>query len=533
VSVSAADHPRRLVPILAGIVAIALSAPTAQGTTPDPESIPFIKLRSDVWEIVIRRAGPGRAEVERVWAKCDWEWVNACYPDLDAASRQRALTSTFRPTVQLQGDFTYCSRVALQLPHDMARQLVRPSTSELCLALKGPGAATVYRPGDPATRATGTVQRGSQALPASRGTVVYKGGEMPPGPAAPAPIALDDGLEGVYTPPPAERNTPPPPDPELDALLGDVPQYASDGALVRPGTPPAPSAARPGTAPPVGAPQGSAPTMARAGMPAPAPIALDDGLEGVYTPPPAERNARPPPDPELDALLGDVPQYTSDGALVRPGGVSPNTTAPGTPPPTGAPRGSAAGTPPPAGAPRGSAPAMARAGMPAPEPIALDDGLEGVYTPPPAERNAPPPPDPELDALLGDVPQYASDGAIRRPAATPTGPTGSSSAAPAPAPVATHTPAPIPAPSPEKKKRNKRGPTELELEDQELANLQPIRRRSAEDEEAEEPIGVVGPRGRYLIIDIEALPEDDLVPERETNDWGFDPNAEPTDVDLD
>ncbi len=495
-------------PILVdGVTAPTTGPSTANATTPDPDSIPFIKLRSEVWEIVIRRAGPGRAEVERVWAKCDGEWVNACYPDLDAASRQRALTSTFRESVQLQGDFTYCSRVAIDLPHDMARQLVRPSTGDLCLALKGPGQATIYKPGDPGTVATTQARRGSQALPASRGTRVYKGGEMPAPVPAPQPLALDDGLEGVYTPP-APAPTAPAPDPELDALLGDVPQYESTGARIQPASTGS-SAARP--------PQN--PT----GTPPPQPIALDDGLEGVYTPP-APAPTAPAPDPELDALLGDVPQYESTGARIQP-----------------ASTGSSAARPP-----------QNPTGTPPPQPIALDDGLEGVYTPPAPEPTAPAP-DPELDALLGDVPQFESTGAVRRPPAPAPTPSAARppakpapsprSSVPAPVPPGTRpsasspvaAPEPVPAPAPEtgrrgRKNRKNQGPTELELEEQELQNLAPIRRRDADEDE--EPVGVVGPRGRYLIIDIEALPEDDLVPEREETDWGFDPDAEPVDPSL-
>ncbi|MEZ4317174.1 MAG: hypothetical protein R3F61_06710 [Myxococcota bacterium] len=701
----------------------AMSALGASGDGFDPASIPFVKLRSDVWEIVIHRTSPDSAQVERVFAKCGDTWVNACYAKHDSAFRRAVLTNVFRPEVRLEGDFQYCSSVVVDLPADMARRLVRPNTADLCAVIGAsgpvasaspgpmgappeirgvpavgsgpqagvyvppsglpdvaPGApvsseplqARIYRAGDPATRPGGPAPTGRPPEPVGSAPAPYT---VPGGPL----IALDDDPRNVYQPRP-DAPPPEPLDPELAALLGDVPTVGSQGALYS--QPPSARVAQgsgalqgtPGSGPPpAGAPvtpadtgpmwvpdaeaKGSFGGGAPAGLPpapvgsAPAPyavpssapytvpsaapysvpdgplIALDDDPRNVYQP----RPDAPPPeplDPELAALLGDVPTVGSQGAIYQPapsarvaqGSGAPQGTPGSGPPPAGSPvtpadtgpmwvpdaeaKGSFAGGPP-AGLP--PAPVGAAPGSSAPYTvpdgplIALDDDPRNVYQPRP---DAPPPEplDPELAALLADVPTVGSPGAIYQPApsarvaqgsgapqgtpgsgpppagspvtpadtgpmwvpdaeakgsfggseptsADPRGvpvraggaadptvrtavaerppqPVGGSSSAPEPAavdPVRTGPPASTPiarAPAP-------RGPDEFELEERDASQLERLsdrRRASLEAQETkkkrrkkdDEPvIEEVGGGRRYLVIELEALPEDEEAARRE------------------
>ncbi|MCB9671671.1 MAG: hypothetical protein H6734_19475 [Alphaproteobacteria bacterium] len=130
-----------------------LAQALAQGVNnPGGERIPFVKLQSDQWDVVIRVTGPGRARLERVKAQCNGIWVNGCSPGVDPELRKIALTGVFQPNVHLSGDFTYCSTAVVRdIPANMARGFVNPSTQQFCSTFLDPASVRDQRTGD-ATR---------------------------------------------------------------------------------------------------------------------------------------------------------------------------------------------------------------------------------------------------------------------------------------------------------------------------------------------------------------------------------------------
>lgn len=130
-----------------------VQAALAQGVNnPGGDRIPYVKLQSDSWDVVIRMTGPGRARLERVKARCGEMWVNGCAPGIDPQLRQIALSGVFGSEVQLSGDFSYCSTAVVRnIPANMARNFVKPSTGEFCRPFLDPDAVRNLRRGD-ATR---------------------------------------------------------------------------------------------------------------------------------------------------------------------------------------------------------------------------------------------------------------------------------------------------------------------------------------------------------------------------------------------
>lgn len=140
--------------VLFALIQVAL----AQGVNnPGGARIPYVKLQSGSWDVVIRMTGPGRARIERVKARCDDMWVNGCSPGVDPELRRIALNGVFQSNVQLSGDFSYCSTAVLrEIPANMAKGFVNPSTEQFCQAFLNPEAVRGMR--------SGTATRGENDL---------------------------------------------------------------------------------------------------------------------------------------------------------------------------------------------------------------------------------------------------------------------------------------------------------------------------------------------------------------------------------
>lgn len=118
---------------------LAFSAMAGDINNPGGARIPYVKLQSDVWDVVVRSTGPGRARIERVRGKCGEIWINGCAAGVDPGLRQVALHRVFQDAIQLSGDFTYCSTaVVREVPQDLARAFIRASTDDFCVAFTDP-----------------------------------------------------------------------------------------------------------------------------------------------------------------------------------------------------------------------------------------------------------------------------------------------------------------------------------------------------------------------------------------------------------
>ncbi|MCB9677206.1 MAG: hypothetical protein H6737_18960 [Alphaproteobacteria bacterium] len=442
------------------IILLALGTAMAGNDVRNPggERIPFVKLRSEVWDVVIRKTADDRARIERVKAQCQGIWVNACAPGVDPELRQLALKSVFQESVALSGDFTYCSTAVLrELPEDLGRKLIRPDTDGFCQIFLDPESVRGLRTGNATQGENDLVGRLMGGQNTTSGKVLIK-----------APPTLEgSGSEQVYEAT-GERRKPgiaattprPAPTPQPTGMPAPMPASA-------------PVATAPQTAPVATAPVQPEPTgmdfpehqskgefddfvMPEPSFSRPEPAPQTDLFEGTSdmpdTPvfvPPEPAPAPEPIDDELAELLAPIPTIESKPALGN--GM------------TGSP------TPAPAPAP-----------APAPEPR---------FTPPPPEPKGPmasnaPAPQPRMDAAAVAVP------------------------APKPEPVAPPKPAPPPKPT---------GPSEFELEAMEMANMEPLTAKNEDDKKkkkkgkGEEPAETLGGDeefDNYIIIDIESLSDE-------------------------
>jgi hypothetical protein len=103
---------------------------------PGGDRIPYVKLQSEHWDIVIRMTGDGVARVERMKARCKANlWVNGCAPGIDPELRQIAMNGAFQDRLELTGNFTYCSTALVKgIPTDLARGVVRAEPDRFCKA---------------------------------------------------------------------------------------------------------------------------------------------------------------------------------------------------------------------------------------------------------------------------------------------------------------------------------------------------------------------------------------------------------------
>ena len=103
------------------LLAFAPAGHAGRVNNPGGERIPFVKLQSEVWDVVIRQTGKDRARIERIKAQCQGIWVNACASGVDPELREIALSRVFQDEIRLSGDFTYCSTALVsELPEDNA-----------------------------------------------------------------------------------------------------------------------------------------------------------------------------------------------------------------------------------------------------------------------------------------------------------------------------------------------------------------------------------------------------------------------------
>ncbi|MEZ4317425.1 MAG: hypothetical protein R3F61_07970 [Myxococcota bacterium] len=465
---------------------------------PGGERIPFVKLRSEVWDVVIRKTADDRARIERVKAQCQGIWVNACAPGVDPELRQLALQSVFQPGVALSGDFTYCSTAIVRdLPEDLGRKLIRGSTDSFCQIFLDPESVRGMRSGNATQGENDLVNRLMGGQGTTSGKILMKapptvegtssgavteatGDRRRPGiaqPTRPAPVA--SGTPEPYAPDsrtvpagPRDSPFPTPPSPvatapqPVDMGGSDMPEHASKGAFddfVMPEPafqrPPAPVATAPVPTAPVAAPVPQEPAFIST-------PGLEDDSPVFVPPEPAP--APEPIDPELAELLAPVPQIDSQAALGN--GMAPRPAPTTAPVPT--PRPDPSFTPPPP-EPKGPVASNSRDREPSASRLA-DSSLNAT---------APPP---RMEAAAVVVP------------------------APKPEPVRAPTPAPPPKPT---------GPSEFELEAMETENLDRLSDRNSDEDDKKkkkkkdkdaptEQVGGDEEFGDYVIIDIESLPDE-------------------------
>ncbi len=273
----------------------------AQGIhNPGGDRIPFVKLRSSRWDVVIRVTGPGRARLERVKARCGSVWVNGCAPGVDPELRKIALTGVFKPNVQLSGDFSYCSTAVLrELPADLAHDLIDPSTERFCAAFLDPASVRSLRSGDATRGERSLVERLMGGPNTTSGEIRIK-----------APPSLHGGASGeerIVTRQRRPSSAPVAPSPSsIEGADVDPSTYIEEAAPSSEPTPPSPSgremAARSEeAAPPAAVSAGRIPTEEEL---------LSD--EGAFL------ENSPSSDEDLAALLAPLPGLPPEDQVVVP-----------------------------------------------------------------------------------------------------------------------------------------------------------------------------------------------------------------------
>ncbi len=442
------------------LLALAPDAPAGRVNNPGGERIPFVKLQSGVWDVVIRKTGRDRARIERVKAQCQGIWVNACASGVDPELRQIALGRVFQDDIKLSGDFTYCSTALVsKLPEDLGRKLIRAGTESFCDVFLDPESVRGQRSGNATDGENDLVGRLFGGKDTTSGKVLIKAPPTMDGSGSDQVVEASGERRrpgGTRRPTPSPRPAPAP------ATTAD-PAVDPDAYVMDDSAPPGPEPASAGLSRPEPAERPSpspVPDPAPDPLPAPEPLALEDDTP-VFVPPEPEPEPEPI-DPELEALLAPVPQHETTGAI-RTGNA------------------------------------------PAPEP-----------TPDPEPESEP---EPSTDFLSGDSKgrMAAADVAVPAPKPVPRPPPGPI-ARPKPAPAPDPAPAPAPAPEPEAPSEFELEAQEVanlerlsDVDDEEDDKKRKKKRKKDKDEEDDEAAFIGGDEefDNYIIIDIESLPEDE------------------------
>lgn len=291
---------------------------------PGGERIPFVKLRSEVWDVVIRKTADTRARIERVKAKCQGIWVNACAAGVDPELRQIALQSVFQEGVALSGDFTYCSTAVVRdLPEDLGRKLIRSDTESFCQTFLDPDSVQGQRSGNATTGENDLVGRLFGGKDTTSGKLMMK-----------APPTQQGRQSTIVTEATGERRKPgrtaptgntPLPMPVPTTQQAPVPQPEPSVPEPEP-TAPEPTAPEPAAPEPQYDPNFSAPGLEADDpvfvppVPKPEPEPLDPELAELLEPVPEPAPPPPPPKPtgpsefELEAMETENLERLSDKA---------------------------------------------------------------------------------------------------------------------------------------------------------------------------------------------------------------------------
>ena len=271
-----------------------LTAHAAEVNNPGATRIPFIKLRSADWDIVIRKTADTRARLERVKARCGDTWIDACVSTVEAPMRKHAITQVFKDGVTLSGDFSYCTTAVLRdLPVNLGRDLVDPSPAKFCAAFADTNVARLPTNATPGNDDLVNRLMGGQNT--TSGTVRIKPPPVRPGlePTEPVP----EPAPGTPSDPPQPAPTAPAPAPEPAPTPEPAPApepepIPSDPEPMPPGpepTPPAPEPTTPAPEPTTPAPE---PT------PEPTPEPEPEPMVAAVTPSPSPKPAtKPEPKP--------------------------------------------------------------------------------------------------------------------------------------------------------------------------------------------------------------------------------------------